>query len=145
MPDLTKLTNKALQLNALRDICSYAVTSFKTLAKQKSSLKALLRDINPSRNRGMTLGIQYEAIHDEDFHSTPTNNYTSSNVSFQDNQGSNFAYSQGQSIAEQTLQRYGPDNNNSTQNQFNIKINTREHPVTGLQHPFDSEKTYLSR
>ena len=29
MPDLTKLSSKALQLNALRDIRSYAATSFK--------------------------------------------------------------------------------------------------------------------
>ena len=99
-----------------------------------------LRDIQLSRNRGMTLGIQYETIYDNDFDSSPINNSISSNVSFQGDQGSNFAYSQGQSIDEQTLQRYGPDNNNPIQHQSDSKIITREHPVTSLQHPFDSEK-----
>ena len=92
----------------------------------------------------MSLDIQSKTVHGGNFDSNPINNSISSNVSFQDDQGSSFTYSQGQSIAEQTLQRYGPDNNSPTQHQSDSKIDTREHPVMGLQHPFDNEKKSFS-
>ena len=94
MPDLTKLSNKALQLNALRDIRSCAATSFKILDKQKNALKALLHGMQPSRNRGMSLGIQSAAEHDNNSELNSLNNYNSRHVNFEGNNGSNFAYSE---------------------------------------------------
>ena len=83
----------------------------------------------------MLLGIHSELFCD---HSLNTiNNLNSRNVSFHDKQGSNFAHSPSQYVAEQLLQRYRPDKNNTTSPHTSNKSNTNEHLVTGLQHPFD--------
>ena len=58
MPDLTTLTTKALQLNALRDILQFTSSSYKILHKRNEVLKESLREILPSRNRGMYLKFQ---------------------------------------------------------------------------------------
>ena len=87
MPDLTTLTSKALQLNALRDIRQFASSSYKILNKSKDVLKELLREMQPSRNRGMNLEIQ-------------------SQQDTQRNNGSSYSYQQSNSVAEQTIRQY---------------------------------------
>ena len=58
MPDLTTLMTKSLQLNALRDIHHFASSSYNILNKRKDVLTELLREMQPSRNRGMHLEFQ---------------------------------------------------------------------------------------
>ena len=89
-----------------------------------------------TRNRGMSLGIQGN---------NGSENITSSQTStFSDNHGYNLAYQHEQSIAKQTLQRYGSGSSHYTPRQNRAKIETKTHPTTGLQHPFDKERKFLS-
>ena len=58
----------------------------------------------------------------------------------------NLYFQNSQSIAEQTLSRY--HNDNSGKDVSNLRkshIETRRHPVTGLQHPYDTSRNFLSR
>ena len=87
MPNLTTLTTKALQLNALRDIRQFASSSYKILNKRKDVLKELLRETQPSRNRGMNLEIQGQ-------------------LDTQGTNGSSYSYQQSGSVAEQTIGQY---------------------------------------
>ena len=62
MPDLTTLTTKALQMNALRNIRYHASAGFKIINKRKNEMKALLREMQSSRQCGINLetsGIEY--------------------------------------------------------------------------------------
>ena len=123
MPDLTKLTTKALQINALREIRQHASTSFKILNKRKDTLKELLREMNPTRNRGTNLG---------------THGYCEPDTA---SSGSSLAYQQGGSIAEQTISQYSQGSSRTA----GKPVETRKHPETGLEHPFDKDHNYLSR
>ena len=105
IPDLTKLISKALQLDALQSVRVYTSSSFELLNKQKDTLKALLRDIQIARNRGMSLGI-----HGSD--TNPTEDTTSQSVGFQNSPSQKYAYNYGPSVAEQTLQCYNPGDSN---------------------------------
>ena len=52
MPYLTTLTTKALQMDTLRNIRKHTSAGFKIINKRKNESKALLRKIQPSRQRG---------------------------------------------------------------------------------------------
>ena len=129
MPDLTTFTTKSLQLNALRDIRQFASSSYKILNKRKDVLKELLREMQPSRNRGMNLEIQGQ-------------------LDTQGMNGSSYSYQQSGSVAEQTIGQYtqgGTQGNyNSAQNDRKI-VETRKYPESGLQHPFDLANNFQSR
>ena len=90
----------------------------------------------------MLLGIQSETDHGRNL--SPSNNFLNRNISFHGDQGYNLSYSQGQSVAGQTLQSYGLDKNSATQCQPPNKIDTREHLVTSLQHTFGRENNFSS-
>ena len=94
--DLTKLTDKVLQLEALCRVNSYASQSYRILFKQKSAIKLLLRDMHPVRNRGVSLGIQGKYTSTQDLPSHDS-------INFQKDQGYNFSYTHGTSVAEQAL------------------------------------------
>ena len=49
MPDLSTLTTKALQIDALRYVRTQAATSFRVLEKEKEKMQNLLRSMTPSR------------------------------------------------------------------------------------------------
>ena len=57
MLDLTTLTTKALQLEVLRTVRSEATKSFESLLKQKGSMAKLLRNLQPSHNRGFNMNL----------------------------------------------------------------------------------------
>ena len=57
MPNLTTLTTKALQLDALRYVHHHASNCFNDLVKQKGQMTALLRSMNPSHNRSSSLNM----------------------------------------------------------------------------------------
>ena len=137
MLHLTKLTSKALQLDAMRLVQLYASSSFKLLNKQKNALKALLHYMKPSRNHGMSLGIQ-------ESDTNPTENPPSQNVSFQHGPSQNCAYNHGPSVVERTLQRYSLGYFSPKPQCSPIKINTPPHPESGLPHPYNKSKNLLS-
>ena len=59
MPDLTTLTTNKLQLEALRTVRSKATKSFKSLLKQKDLMAILLRNLQPSQNRGFNMNLNF--------------------------------------------------------------------------------------
>ena len=136
--DLTKLTSKDLQLNTLQSLQSYTSSSFKLLLKQKDTLKTLLRDMQPVRNQSMSLGIQGSDT-------IPNEDTTSQNVNFQNGPGQNYAYNHGPLVAERTLQHCNPINSSSNTQHFPIKVKTRLYPDTGIPHPYDESRDFLSR
>ena len=101
MLDLTILTIKALQLNALRDIRQFPSSRYKILNKRKEVLKDLLQEMQSSRNRGMHLEFQGQ-------------------LDLQGTNGSSYSYQQSGFIVDQTISQYTPggtqDNYNSAQN-----------------------------
>ena len=126
MPYLTTLTTKSLQMDALRNTRNHASAGFKIINKRKNMIKDLFREMQASRQRGInleTIGIQ---------------NSDSGNI------GSSYAYQQSPSIAEQTIRQntpgYAPTHSNNQ-----LKVETRTHPQSGLQHPFDKDNNFLSR
>ena len=133
MPDFSTLTTKALQLTALRTVRSQASTSYRELLKEKLKMTTLLRNLNTTQNRGLDLATHVN--HGQQQHN-PSHGQKN--------------YQQGPSQAENTLQRYnggGQDNNvgnNFGNNNFH-NVETRTHPGTGLQHPYDKERDFLSR
>ena len=132
MPDLSILTSKSLQLDALRTVRSQASTSYHELQKEKEKMTTLLHNLNTTRNRGLDLATQGNHRNLQDY-SMHWQKY----------------YQQGPSQAENTLQRYngGGDNNNARNRFKNINcgnVETRTHPSTGLQHPYDKERDFLS-
>jgi len=128
MPNLTTLTTKALQLDALRYMRHHASKCFNELVKQKDQMTALFRSINPSHNRGSSLNMS--AI---------------SENSGEDTTHGELYFQQGPSLAESTMQRYNGNNGSSNSTSVNNQVATRKHPTTGLQHPYDQERDYLSR
>ena len=83
--------------------------------------------MQPSRNRGMNLEIQSQ-------HDTQRTN------------GSSYSYQQSNYVAEQTIRQYTQgstqDNQNNAQNNRKM-VETRKHPESGLQHPFDPANNFL--
>ena len=85
MPDLITLTTKSLQMDALRNIRNHVSAGFKIINKRKNEMKALLREMQSSCQRGTNLetsAIQY--------FDSKTN-------------GSSYSYQQRPSIVEQTI------------------------------------------
>ena len=129
MPDLTKLTSKSLQLDALRKVREFATASYKTINKQKTTLQKLIQEVQPSRHRGTALEVHADLESD--------NNPS----------GYALSYQQGASLAERTIGRYSQPNEYNKPNSFRsqIKVETRKHPVTGVEHPYDKDRNFLSR
>ena len=90
MLDLTTLTTKSLQRDALRNIRNYASTGFKKFNKKKDAKKELFHEIQASRQRGANL--ETSGIQDYD---SRTN-------------GSSYSCHQSPSIAEQTIRQNTP-------------------------------------
>ena len=89
-PDLTNLTTKSLQMDALRNIRNHLSAGLKIINKRENEMKALLREMQPSRQRGTNLetsGIQYS--------DSRTNR-------------SSYSYQQIPLIAEQTIRQNTP-------------------------------------
>jgi len=102
MPDMSKLTTKALQLDALRTIRSQASACYRERLKIKIKMTALQRNLNTTQNKGLDLAAQEKqgTLQDNSMH------------------GQHY-YQQGPSQAENTLQRYnGGGDNNNDRNRF---------------------------
>ena len=130
MPDLTTLPTKATQLAALRKVRSQATTSYKILQKTEQTMTALLRSMNKTQNRGLHF---YAGTDDTGIHN---------NI-----QRGQHYYSHSPSLAETTMSRYssGTGSNTGYNNTSRPQVVTRAHPSTGLQHPYDKDRNYLSR
>ena len=85
MPDLTILTTKPLQMDVLRNIRNHVSAAFKIINKRKKEMKALLREMQPSCQRGTNL-------------ETSAIQYSDSRTN-----GSSYSYQQSPSIVEQTI------------------------------------------
>ena len=171
MPNVSTLTTKALQLTALRTVRSQASASYRELLKEQRKMTSLLRNLNTTQNRGLDLSThrtqghqQNNSSHGQIFYpqgpSQADNTLQRYNGGGQDNttllrnvpyhdqgheqnnssHGKNF-YQQGPSKAENTLQRY----NGGEQVPNPHDVETRKHTGTGLQHPYDKERDFLSR
>ena len=132
MPDVSTLTTKALQLDALRTVRSQASASYREIQKENIKMTILLRKLNLTQNRGSDLATHgnHGNLKDYSMH------------------GQNY-YQQGPSQAENTLRRYnGGRDNNNVRNRFeNItsgNVETHTHPSTGIQHPYEKERDVLS-
>ena len=99
--------------------------------------------MNTTQNRGLSLATQglHEGTH---HHPMPEQQNNSNFIGNQNNDSYGQHYSkQGASLAESTLSRYNSGDNNFRN--YNKNIETRLRPGTGLQHPYDSGKEFLSR
>ena len=126
MLDLTTLTTKPLQMDILRNIRDHASAGFKIINKRKNEMKALLREMQSSRQCGTNLetsGIQYS--------DSRTN-------------GSSYSYQQSPSIAEQTIRQNTPGSSSEHSNNQHM-VETKTDPRSGLQHPFDKDINFLSQ
>ena len=131
MPDLTALTTKALQLEALRSVRTEASKSFKSLQKQKDLMSKLLRSLHPSHSRSSNVFLD-------------SNRELSLNDSMTGNNGHMLQYQNGQSPAESTIRRYTSNSGSSFNDKNEMKIATRLCEKTGQQHPYDKETNYIS-
>ena len=95
MPNLTTLTSKAKQLDSLRNICQHALKYYRNLANQKYQMTTLLRSLNSSQHRGLSLNIN----------STKTQSNNDSRCQSY--------YQQSPPLAKTTISRYN-DNNGGT-------------------------------
>ena len=124
MPELTTLSTKALQIEALRLVRTCAVASYQSMLKQEDKISSLIRSLHSNNSRG-----------------TQSRQFGSSNVI---NSGipahGHSLFQQGPSLAEQTLSKYNGGSNNLPQ----PNIETRIHPKTGLPHPYTPSTGYLS-
>ena len=130
MPDLTTLPTKATQLAALRKVRSQAATSYKVLKKTKETMTALLRSMNKTQNRGLN------------FYAGTDGTGNHGNMA----RGQNY-FSHSPSLAETTMSRYNSGTGSGTSNNDSSRpqVVTRTHPSTGLQHPYDKDRNYLSQ
>ena len=132
MPDLTTLTTKALQLEALRSVRTEASKSFKSLSKQKDLMSKLLRSLHPSHSRSSNMFFGSNREHPLDDSRTEDN-------------GQMLQYQNGQSPAESTIRRYSSNMANNFDDKNEAKVPTKLCEKTGLQHPYDKETNYISR
>ena len=128
MPDLTTLTSKALQLEALRSVRNQATKSFKVLKKQKDLMSKMLRSLQTG-NRGENLFLQSDR------------NVPHNSIEY----GSSLQFQQSQSSAEFTMSKYDNGKQQYQGRNNGTKVETRLCRDTGLQHPYDKENDYLSR
>ena len=61
MPDLSTLTTKSHQLDALRTVRTQVSLSHRELEKEKTKMTVLLRSLNITQNRGLALSNQGNA------------------------------------------------------------------------------------
>ena len=54
-------------------------------------------------------------------------------------------FTQGTSLAEDNIARYNDGNGNRNPINNDSKLDTRTHPDTGLQHPYDTVRNFLSQ
>ena len=120
-PDLTSLTTKSLKLNALYQVKSHAVTQFKKLQDQKTLIDDAVRSMMGSRRDGSIHLTNSEQNTDQQ---RPSNGH----VYFQRNA----------SQAEQTMQRYTPNDRHDQNNEISQpKVPTKFNPSTGQLHPWN--------
>jgi len=84
MPDLSTLTTKDHQLDALRTVRTQASSSYREIEKEKKKMTILLCSLNTMQNRGLILSNQGNA---------------------NSNRGQNY-FQQSPSLPESTLSRY---------------------------------------
>ena len=115
-PELTSLTTKALQLDALRQVRAHAVTHFKKLQDQKTQIDSAVRSLMGSRRHGNIHVTNSEHNADQQSpHNTSNlqrNPSQVSNSQLHNDQQSQHGYAlfqRNQSQAEQTMQRYKPN------------------------------------
>ena len=127
-PELTSLTTKALQLDALRQVRSHDVTHFKKLQDQKTQINDAVRSLMGSRRHGNV---------NDNFPELENNQQPSSGPTY---------YQQNSSQAEQTMQRYKPnDRNNPDDRITQPDVPTEYNLSTGQLHPWNEERKYLSK
>ena len=97
MPNLTTITIKALQLEALQTVRHYASKQYKDLFKQKEQMTTILRGLNNSTHRGRSLHTG--ALSDDN------NDTTTHGQSY---------FQQRASLAESTTSCYNNNNSNDT-------------------------------
>ena len=129
MPNLTTLTTKSLQVEALRTVRRHASTGWKAISKQKEKMATMFRSMNPNTQRGTTM--QYSDDNAHGYH----NDHARGVAYFQNSA----------SLAETTLARYNEPTNSNPTTRFNADVETRLHPETGLQHPYNKSDDFLSR
>ena len=117
MPNVTTLTTKALQLEALRTVRCHASTHYKSILKQKEQMTVMLRVLDNSTTRRQSLHTGTVS----DTHDAATYH------------GQSY-FQQRASLAETTIARYNNNDTNVNPNYKNkeTKIETRLHPETGL-------------
>ena len=94
--------------------------------------------MQPARNQSISLDIQGSDT-------IPNENTTPQSINFQNGPSQNCAYNHGPLVIEQTLQCYNPSNSNSKMQYSPIEVKTRPHPDTGIPHPYDESRDFLSR
>ena len=91
-------------------------------------MSTLLRSMSTSQHRGLNLYAEYESLGINDTVS-----------------GRQLCYQHSPSLAESTMSRYGGSSGTNDPQRFNNKIETRTHPSTGLQHPYNKARDSLNR
>ena len=125
-PDLTNLTTKSLQMDALRNIRNHLSAGLKIINKRENEMKALLREMQPSHQRGTNLPKNGIQIID-----------SRTNIS-------SYSYQQSPSIAKQIIRQNTPDSSSEHYNNQHME-ETKTDPQSGLQHLFDKDNNRLSR
>ena len=125
IPDLTTLTTKSSQLDALRSVRTCAVKVFKQMKKQDEKMSRLFRNMqSPHLHRNQ------HSLH----HITSNNS-----VGVDPVPGLSY-FQQHQSLAEGTLTKYKGAPNDAQK----VQVKTKLHPETCQQHPYTESPYYLS-
>ena len=136
MPSLVMLTTKAKQLEALRVVRRQAALSYKSLEEERVRMAKLMKQMVQQRGGGGR-GNSYvtTTTGDQEVDDNPQQE--------QEPRVHNQVYFQrGPSLAETTIERYkGP----APSTESRPEVETRICRDTGLQHPYDREKDYLSK
>ena len=107
----------------------------------------LLRNLQNNRGTNMLLNSDNSGSQKQLSHGSNENfNWDNSSSRYFGNNGSAYQYQQGKSPAETTMSRYNDNGNgncNVSQNSTNME--TRLCKETGVQHPYNKLRDYLSR
>ena len=128
MPNLITLLTSTLQLEALRNIQRQESKSYKELHKQKDQMTSLLRRLYTTQHRGLSINTMAAT---ENTHEEYTNDHS--------------YFTQIPSLVEATMVRYNNGNSNIKPINNGGKLDTRTHPDTGLQHPYNEVGDFLCR
>ena len=143
MPSLVMLNTKAKQLEALRLVRKQAASSYKSLEEERSRMTKLMKQMSPHRGGGGGRGSSYatSSAPDDDHYEDQTRHDDDDNQ----RKNSQVYFQRGPSLAESTIERYkGPPATTPTQ-QDRPEVQTKLCRETGLQHPYDSQRDYLSK